>query len=82
MTLIPDGTTVYKINSDETDGHSDGAEAIVLSHVGPIGWGDIPHVYGYMVQWTDMPAGTPVFVVGTRLTTERRPEWPAKSTSR
>lgn len=71
MKRIPNGTTVYKCNSDETDGHQDGDEAIVDSSIGPIPWDGDPEVYGYFLRWADAPE-LRVFCAGFRVTAERQ----------
>jgi hypothetical protein len=70
MRRIPNGTTVWKCNSEKGDGHKDGAEATVVSSIGPAPFKGDPEVYGYMVRWMDLPE-IPVFCAGTRLTTEK-----------
>lgn len=50
----PLGTRVQKINSEAgLDGHTDGALATVLGHVGPVPEADLS--IGYFVRWDDMP---------------------------
>lgn len=57
------GLRVVKANSEEGDGHEDGALATILGSIGPA-----PHpktgemLFGYFVKWDDFPF--PVFIAG------------------
>jgi hypothetical protein len=61
-------TRVRKVNSAEGDAHQDGALARIRGTVGqmPLDAETLPGVWGYMVEWDDIP-GIPVFIAGTRL---------------
>jgi hypothetical protein len=68
---LADGALIEKINSDPGDGHQDGAQGTIVSHLGPMpaeGLGQGVPEYGYFVSWADMP-GLPVFVGGNRVQT-------------
>ena len=53
-----------------TDLHGVGCRATVRGSLGPIAWDGNPKVYGYFVEWDDMP-GVNVFIVGTRVREEK-----------
>jgi len=63
---IPNGTVVEKCNSMPGDGHPDGARATVLSSQGPHAVAGFGPMYGYFVQWDDVPE-IPVFIAGIRI---------------
>lgn len=61
---IPNGTTVYKINSEPNDLHENGKEGIVIGSV------DVPEnplgvKYCYLLQYKGLPAV--VFAIDTKL---------------
>lgn len=65
---IPNGTLVFKCNTEPKDGHVDGSPAHVLGSIGPV-----DGVYGYFVEWLDKP-NTPTFIAGTRIREYERTE--------
>lgn len=63
---LRNGTRVEKIECVENDIHQVGAKAIVLGSLGPIEFKGDPKMYGYFVEWDDLP-GVPCFVAGNRV---------------
>lgn len=61
----PNGTRVRKTNSVDGDGHRDGSLAVVRGSIGP---DPLTGLFGYFVEWDDLPA-LPVFIAGSRLAT-------------
>lgn len=55
---LSNGTRVAKINSENGDGHQDGAEGTILGSIGPAD-ADIQAEFGaefaYFVEWDDQP---------------------------
>lgn len=70
---IPNGTRVVKIVSDPGDYHSIGAKGTVRGSIGPTQFEEHGMVYGYWVQWDDVPEFT-VFTSGYKLQAERGAE--------
>lgn len=63
---IRNGTRVVKVGREAGDSHDDGAPARVIGSLGPIPFRGMTEVYGYWVEWDDMPE-VPVFIVGHRI---------------
>jgi hypothetical protein len=64
---LRNGTRVEKTDYRLTDTHHVGAKARVLGSLGPLPeWEGLKNVFGYFVEWEDMP-GVPVFIVGNRI---------------
>jgi hypothetical protein len=63
---IRNGTRVVKIDSMSGDTHKIGDEAVVVGSMGPIEYQGRKGVYGYFVEWDDMP-GLPVMIVSWRI---------------
>lgn len=63
---LRNGTRVEKTEYEPNDAHQIGAKAIVLGSLGPIAFEGNPKVWGYFVQWDDLP-GVPCFITSTRV---------------
>lgn len=58
---IPNGSRIRKAVMEEGDTHPIGALATVVGSVGPLPFRQWDQVYGYFVEWDEMP-GVAVFV--------------------
>lgn len=61
----PNGSRVIKTRDEPEDAHAPGAGATILSSIGP---DPETGIYGYFVEWDDMP-GIPCLIAGNAIKT-------------